>query len=167
MLNDRVQKALNDQMNFETYSGYIYLAMALWAEERNFPGIANWLRIQAGEEILVHAMKFQQFILDRGGHVELDKIDKPKVTWETFTAVFEEAYAHERKVTERINKLYDLAVAEDDKATQKFLDWFITEQVEEEKNTDELVKQFQMIKEHAHGLFMLDKKLAGRQFAKD
>jgi len=167
MLKEKVQKALNDQMNFEIYSAYIYLAMSAWAEEKNFPGIANWLRVQAGEELLIHAMKFQQFIIDRGGQVEFGKIDKPKAEWESFLAVFQEAYKHECKVTANINKLYDLAVAEDDKATQQFLLWFIDEQVEEEKNADQIVQQLTLIKEHPHGLFMLDHHLADRKFQRD
>jgi len=167
MLKTKVQKALNDQMNFEIYSAYIYAAMSAYAAEKNFPGFANWLRIQAGEELLIHAAKFEKFIIDRGGHVDFDKIDKPKAGWDSLLAVFENAYRHECKVSANINALYDVAVAEDDKAAQQFLAWFINEQVEEEKNTDQIVQQLKIIAENPQGLFMLDQQLSARTFVPD
>jgi ferritin len=167
MLKEKVQKALNDQMNFEIYSAYIYFAMAAWAEEKLFSGFANWLRVQAGEEFFDHAAKFQKLITDCDGHVEFAKIDKPPHTWKSFVAVFEMAYNHERVVTDRINKLYDLAVTEDDKTTQQFLLWFIEEQVEEEKITRDLLAKLTLLKEQPQALFMMDQELAARKFTKD
>jgi ferritin len=163
MLKKNIEKALNAQLNAEAYSAYLYMSMAAWAVEDNLPGFANWMHVQAQEETL-HATKFYDFIIGRGGRVELLAIDKPPVEWASPLAMFEAAYAHEQKVTGLINKLTDLAIKESDHATNIFLQWFVTEQVEEEANADQNVRKTKMVGDSQQGLFMLDRELATRVF---
>jgi ferritin len=161
MLNATIQQALNDQVQKELHSAYIYLSMAAYFESENLPGAAHWMRSQAGEE-QEHAMKIFDFIQDRGGRVTLQAIDAPPATFSSPLAVFEASYAHEQKVTKSIHDLYALAVKEADYPTQVMLQWFIDEQVEEEKNASAIMAQLQMVGDSPAALFMIDRQLAAR-----
>ena len=163
MLKEKIQKALNQQVNAELYSSYLYLAMAAYFETINLKGFANWMRVQTQEE-LVHAMKFYDFIIERGGKAVLSSIEGPPTEWASPLAVFEQAYEHEQKVTGLINKLVDLSMAEQDHATNNFLQWFVAEQVEEEASADEVVQKIKLMGDASGGLFMLDRELAQRVF---
>ena len=158
-----MQKALNAQVNAELYSAYLYLSMSAQFGSKNLPGFANWMRVQCQEE-MVHAMKFYDFIIERGGQVVLQAIEGPPTEWETPLAAFEAAYKHEQHVTSLINKLVDLAASESDHATHIFLQWFVTEQVEEEANADAVVQQLKLVGDSVQGLFMVDRELAQRVF---
>jgi ferritin len=161
MLSKKMLDALNQQINEEYYSSYLYLSMAAWAESKNLKGFGNWFRIQTQEE-MSHAMKIFDYILDRGGDVELKPVAGPQTSWDSPLAAFEATLEHERHITGCINKLVDLAVAESDHATTAFLQWFVNEQVEEEANADEIVQQLSLMKDAPGGLFMLDRELAKR-----
>lgn len=161
MLSDKMEEQLNEQINAEIYSGYLYYAMEAYFEDEDLTGFASWMHIQAQEELL-HAQKFFDFINERGGRVELDAIEKPKKDWNSPLEAFQDAYEHETKVTDRINKLYDLALKENDHATASFLNWFIDEQVEEEASADEIVNKLKRIGDSGHGIFMLDNELGSR-----
>lgn len=163
MINKKVEKALNDQVNAELYSSYIYLSMSAYFQLQGLPGFANWMRVQAQEE-LAHAMKFFDYINERGGKVELKAIDKPALTWKSTLAVVQETYKHEQYITSRINDLVNLAIAEKDHATNNMLQWFVTEQVEEEANVTAILDQLKMIDGKGPGIFMLDRELKTRTF---
>lgn len=163
MITKKVEKALNEQINAELYSSYIYLSMSAYFENQNMKGFANWMRIQAQEE-LTHAMKFFDFVSERGGKVELKAIDKPESTWKGVLQVIEETYKHELFITSCINNLVNVAIAEKDHATNNFLQWFVSEQVEEEANVSEILEQLKMIDGKGPGLFMLDRELKTRVF---
>ncbi len=162
MLSTKVQDALNSQINAELYSAYLYLAMTAYFEAENLHGFANWMRVQAGEE-MTHAMKIYDFVNERNGRVVLKPVAGPPTEWESPLAVFEKAYQHEQEVTGLINRLVDLSIGESDHATQSFLKWFIDEQVEEEANADNVVQDLRRVANSAHGLFMLDRELGGRK----
>lgn len=161
MLNSAVEQALNDQIQKEFHSAYIYLGMSAYFEAENLPGAAHWMRHQAEEE-QEHAMKIFDFINDRGGRVALQAIGEPPANYASPLAVFEAAYAHEQKVTQSIHDLYALAVKEADYPTQVMLQWFIDEQVEEEKNSSEIMAQLKMVGDSPAALLMIDRKLAER-----
>ena len=161
MLSKKMEAALNKQVNAELFSSYLYLAMAADFEARNLPGIAHWLRAQAREEN-GHGMKFYGYINDRRGRVTLAAIAAPQAEWASPLAAFEAVLGHEEKVTGLINNLVALAAEEKDNATSVLLQWFVTEQVEEEKNADGIVQQLKMIGDSPHGLIMLDRALAQR-----
>lgn len=161
MLNKKIQDAINEQIKNELYSAYIYLSMSAYFESLNLMGMAHWMRLQSNEEV-EHAMKFFDYINDRGGRVSLSAIDQPPFEWKSPLAAFENAYEHEQKVTGMINNIYALAVKENDYPTQVMLQWFIDEQVEEEKNASTIVEQLKMIGESANGLMMLDHRLGER-----
>jgi len=163
MISDTMQKALNKQINAELYSSYLYLSMAAHFETTGLRGFANWMRVQAQEEN-AHAMKFFDFILERGGRIELFPIEAPPHEWESPLAVFEAVYVHETKVTGLINDLVDQAIAEKDHATNAILQWFVNEQVEEEASASEVVDRLRLIGDARGGLFMLDRELGGRTF---
>jgi ferritin len=158
MLSEKMQEALNKQVNAELYSAYLYLSMAAYFYSINLNGFANWMKVQNQEET-VHAMKFYQFINERGGMIWLDAIAQPPTTWSTPLEVFEETLKHEEKVTGLINNLVDLAMAERDHATNAFLQWFITEQVEEEASANEVIQNLKLAGNDPHALFMLDREL--------
>ena len=162
MLNKKLQDKMNDQIKHELYSAYFYLSMAAYLESANLPGAAHWMRLQAREE-QEHAMKFFEHIHDRGGRVTLQAIDQPPTEFEGLLDVFQKTLEHEQKVTGLINDLYRLAVKEDDYASQIFLQWFVDEQVEEEKNASQIVEQIKMIGDHKGSLFMLDGHLGRRE----
>ena len=163
MISKAMQKALNDQINAEFYSGYLYLSMAAYFESLNLAGFANWMRVQTQEE-LAHGMIMYNHLNERGGRVALAVIDAPPVEWKSAQHVFEESYAHEQKVTGRINKLVDLAIKESDHATNAFLQWFVTEQVEEELNASTIANQLKIAGNAPQALFMIDRELAARVF---
>ncbi|MGC8786880.1 MAG: ferritin [Anaerolineae bacterium] len=161
MLSKKLQDALNEQIKNELYSGYLYLAMSAYFEANNLPGFARWMRVQAGEE-QAHALRFFDFIVERGGRVVLQAIDQPPVEFSSPLAVFEATLEHEKKVTGLINRLYELAVAEKDYPAQVMLQWFINEQTEEEKNAAQIVETLKMIGEKGQALIMLDRELGQR-----
>ena len=163
MLSERMMKALNKQLNAELYSAYLYLSMAAYFESKNLKGFANWMRVQAQEE-LTHAMKFFDYINERGGRVYLEAIEKPPTEWKSPLDVFEATYEHEVKVTSMINDLVNMAMEEKDHATYNMLQWFVAEQVEEEASADEIRQQLRMIKEDGRGIMMLDRELKQRTF---
>jgi ferritin len=163
MLSKKMQDALNGQLNAELYSAYLYASMSAYFESINLRGFANWMRVQAQEEVL-HAYKFYNFVNERGGRVILDPIEGPPTEWNSPLAAFEAAYQHEQKVTGLINELVDLAVSEKDHATNNFLQWFVTEQVEEEASANEVVQKLNLVGEATGGLFMLDREMGQRVF---
>lgn len=163
MLTEKLQVALNGQLNRELYSAYLYLSMNAYFKSVNLDGFANWMQVQAQEE-LTHAMKFYGFINQRGGRVTLGAVEAPKIDWANPISVFQDTLTHEKGVTESINQLMDLALAEKDHATTIFLQWFVTEQVEEEENVGAVLEQLRRLDGNQNGLFMLDRDLATRQF---
>ncbi len=163
MIKAKIQDALNKQLNAELYSSYLYLSMAAYFESVSLKGFANWMRVQAREE-LVHAMKFYAYINERSGRVNLASISAPSAQWDSPLAAFEQVYEHEQKVTGLINDLVTLAVSEADHATNNFLQWFVAEQVEEESSADEIVQKLRLLGEDRSGLFMLDQELGQRIF---
>ena len=156
-----LQRAMNDQIQKEFYAHYLYLAMSAWFEERNFEGFAKWMRIQADEE-RTHAMRIYDFVLDRGGKVRLAAIPEPGVKWKTALEVFDDARKHEAMVSGSINELYARATAEKDYASQVMLQWFITEQVEEEKTSTALAERLRLVGDSATGLLILDRQFGER-----
>lgn len=163
MINKKIEEAFNKQLNAETYSAYLYWAMSASLEKMNLPGFANWMRVQAQEE-MTHAMKFYTHIIERDGTVELTAIDAPPVKWDNIKAVFESALEHERLVSGLINNLVDLAIEQKDHAANMFLQWFVTEQVEEEKNATDILGKLEIAGNTAAGLYLLDNEMATRVF---
>jgi ferritin len=163
MLSQKLQDALNEQLNFELYSAYVYFSMSAYYKEKNLNGFASWMRVQALEE-LVHVDKFFNFIAERQGRVKLQPVKGPEIEWATPLAAMQDAYKHETEVTRRIHKLVDLALAESDHATNTFLQWFVNEQVEEEASVDAVVQQLKLVGNEGYGLFMIDRELATRVF---
>jgi len=161
MISKNLQDAINDQINKELYSSYLYLSMAAYFENQNLPGFAKWMYIQEGEE-REHGMKLYKFLVDRGGRVTLTAIAAPDVDWKSSLDLFKQVAEHEAKVTASINALYALALKENDYAAQMALHWFITEQVEEEKNAAEIVQQLELIDAHGTAVLMLDHQLGKR-----
>jgi ferritin len=161
MLSTTLQDAVIEQIRNEISSAYLYLSMAAYCESKNLSGFAKWLRVQWQEE-LSHGIKLFDFVHDRGGRVVLRSLDTPQSEFKSPLDVFETVYAHEQKVTASINRLYDLAVKENDHATQVELQWFIKEQVEEEKNASEIVAMIKMLGEAGPALIMLDRQLGAR-----
>ena len=162
MLSKKVEAALNEQLAKELQSAYAYLGMAAYCESKSLPGFAHWLRMQWDEE-LAHALKFYNFIIDRGAKVRLAALNQPSVDFKSVLQVFEQALQHEVDVTQSIHSLYRLVEDERDYASQAWLDWFATEQVEEEKNVGQIVDSLKMIGDRGEALFLLDKDLANRQ----
>ena len=163
MLSERMLNALNRQVNAELYSSYLYLSMAAYFESINLKGFANWMRVQAQEE-LTHAMRFFDYINERGGVVKLAAIEQPPTEWKSPLDVFEATYKHEVKVTGMINSLVNLAMKEKDHATYNMLQWFVAEQVEEEASADEIRQQLKLIGKDGRGILMLDRELGQRVF---
>lgn len=161
MISKTMQDAMNDQINKELFSSYLYLSMAAYFEDKNLPGFAHWMRIQEAEE-REHAMKLYDFLLERGGKVSLKAIDAPKTEWASTLEVAQEVAAHEAKVTASIHALYETALKEKDYPAQVMLQWFITEQVEEEKNAAEIVANLKLIEERGTAVLMLDHRLSKR-----
>lgn len=163
MLKEKVQKAINDQINAEQFSAFLYLSMSAYFYNKGLPGFANWMYIQYQEE-LTHANKFFKYVNDRGGKVTQKAIDQVDTDFEGVIDAFEKTLEHEQKVTASINNIMDIALAESDHATVSFLKWFVDEQVEEEANVTELLDTLKLINGQGNGIFMLDRELRGRVF---
>jgi len=163
MISKKIEDAFNAQINAETYSAYLYWSMSAALEGMNLPGFASWMRIQTQEE-MGHAVKIYEHIVERGGTVTLTAIEGPQTVWKDVKAVMEATLAHEQKVTGLINDLMDLAIAEKDHAATMFLQWFVTEQVEEEATGMEILGKLEITGNSPGGLYMLDKEMAGRVF---
>jgi ferritin len=161
-MSQTMQDALNEQMKHEFYSSYLYLSMSAYCDGMNLPGLSRWMRAQAQEEVK-HAMKIFDHILDRGGRVELQQLDRPPAQYASPREVFDQAHRHEQQVTASINRVYGLAMDERDFASKVFLDWFVQEQVEEEKTSGLLAEQMRMVGEDRPGLLMLDRELGQRR----
>jgi ferritin len=160
-MDSDVQRAINEQIRHELESGYLYLAMCAHFEAANYPGFARWMRIQAREE-LGHAMRLFDYVHDRAGRIELQAIARPPADFDTPLSIFEAAFEHEKSVTRLIHKLNETAAFKNDYATQVFLQWFITEQVEEEKSASLAVEQLRMAGSAPAALLMLDGKFGAR-----
>ncbi len=158
---ESIEKALNKQLNEELYSWYLYLSMASWFEDKGYQGFAAWMHAQAQEE-MIHAMKFYHFISDRNGRVILQQIKTPKNEWSSPLNIFEESLAHEQYITGCINDLVTEARKSNDHATDVFLQWFVTEQVEEEDNVGTFVDRLKMVEGAPGGLFMMDQEAGNR-----
>ena len=163
-MNKKIEDAFNEHLNAEFFSSYLYLSMANYFTAQNLEGMATWMQVQAQEEWL-HGMKFVDFINDRGGRVMLKQIDQPEVDWSSSLAAFQEAYEHECLISGKINKLVDLAMAESDHAANTFLQWFVTEQVEEEATAMSIVEKLKLIGDNSTGLLMIDQQLGQRPAA--
>jgi len=163
MLKEKIEKALNEQVNKELFSAYIYQAMGAQAAHDGFDGIANWMDAQVQEEMF-HARKIYDYINEQGGKVILKAIEEPPAKFESPQAMFEKALEHEQFITESINDLVDLAKEENDHATEIFLQWYVTEQVEEEDNVGTILDKLELIGDQGRGMYMLDKELAERSF---
>lgn len=163
MLNQRVEERLNDQIRHELQSAYIYFGMAAYFESISLNGFANWMTVQAQEE-LTHAYRIFNYINDRSGRAALKALDAPPFEWDSPLAAVTNAYEHECKVSQSINECVSLAVAEKDHMTNTFLQWFVAEQVEEESNADDLVQKLKLIGDNTSGLFLLDNELSKRTF---
>ncbi len=161
MISQSMQEALNAQIQAEIYSSHLYLSMASFCESINLRGFARWMRAQAQEE-LGHAMKFFDHLIERGGRAQVRAIDAPPQEWRSPREVFDQALAHEKHVTGLINQLYERAMEEKDYASQSMLQWFISEQVEEEATATEYVEKLRMIGESSNAIFFLDKELGKR-----
>ena len=161
MLNPVVQEALNDQINTEFYSSYNYLAMSAYCEQNNFRGCANWLRIQSDEEHM-HALKLYTFMIARSAKVVLREIKSPRTEYDSIPHVFEEALKQELDVSRRIDSLYELAFKEKAFAALVELQWFISEQVEEERTARDIVAKFELLKNDPSALIDLDRELGSR-----
>ena len=161
MLSDNMQQALNEQINREYHSSYLYLAMSAYFESINLPGFAQWMRVQSQEE-LAHAMRIYEHIHERNGRVWLTPIADTGNEWDSALAAFEAAYNHECYISGSINDLVSLAEEENDYATRSFLQWFVDEQVEEEDSALTAVEQLRMIGDQVGALFMLDRAMAAR-----
>ncbi len=160
-MNKNIEKAFNAHLNAEFYSSYLYLSMASYFVAQNLEGMAAWMRVQADEERM-HGMKFLDFIFDRNSRVVLEQIDKPKTDWSSPLEAFKDALAHEQQVSQKINELVDLAVRENDHAANTFLQWFVTEQVEEEATVQAIVGKLELIQDNGLGLLMIDQQLGQR-----
>ncbi len=154
-IGKNMQDTFNEQIKNEMYSAYMYLSMSMWFEAKDLPGFAHWMRAQYIEE-QTHALKLMDFVVDRDGVVTLLPIPQPPLTFTSALNVFEATLAHEQKVTEMINHVYAVAIEDKDTASQVFLQWFITEQVEEEKNADLIIEQLKAIGSMRGLLIMLD-----------
>ncbi len=163
MISNKVCKALNDQVNAEMFSSYLYLSMSAWFSERSLSGFASWMRVQAQEE-LSHAMKIYDYILERGGKVELNAIEQPESKWKSVVDVVGEVAKHEAKVTGLVNDLVDVALSKKDHAANIFLQWFVAEQVEEEASVGEVLERVKMIDGDSAGMFAMDMELGKRVF---
>lgn len=162
MISQKMEDALNNQINAELYSAYLYFAMAADFETKNLPGFAHWMYTQAQEEF-GHATRFYNYINEQQGRAKLGAIEAPPTEWASPLEVFEAAYKHEQHVTSLINNLVSLAMEEKDYATNIFLQWFVTEQVEEEASASTIAGKLNMIGDNPQGLFMMDQELAQRQ----
>ena len=163
MLSERITEALNKQINNEIYSAYLYLSMSAHSTFIGLKGFANWFMVQYQEE-MVHAMKIYDYINAQGGQVKLMAVAQPPIEFGSPLEMFEKTLEHEKFVTKCINDLVDLAIEEKDHASNIFLQWFVTEQIEEEANDNEIISKLKLVGKEVNGLFMIDKELAARVF---
>ncbi|MDD3534685.1 MAG: ferritin [Candidatus Cloacimonetes bacterium] len=163
MINEKLAKAINEQINKELYSEYLYLSMQAWFANESLDGMASWMNAQAQEEHF-HAMKFFNYLVERGARVILKTIEQPTVDFESPLQIFKMSLEHEQFVTKSINELMDLAIKVNDHATRSFLQWYVDEQVEEEASVDKIVNMLQRIGDHGHGIMMIDRDLGSRTF---
>jgi len=163
MLNPKIEKALNDQINAELYSAYLYLSMSAYFERMNLPGFAKWTYVQYLEET-THALKFFKHVNERGGSVKLASIKEPPTEWKSPADVFDNIYKHEQMVTSLINNIVDISLQEKDHATNNLLQWYVAEQVEEEANAQLILGHLKRAGDSKDGLFMIDKELSVRMF---
>ena len=163
MISEKMAEALNTQLNREMYSAYLYMSMSAHSTHIGLKGFANWFMVQYQEE-MVHAMKFYDYLNSQGGKVKLLDIEAPPTDFDSPLDMFEKTLAHEKKVTRLIHDLVDLAIAEKDHATNIFLQWFVTEQIEEEGNDNDIIAQLKLMGDEGNALFMIDKELATRVF---
>jgi ferritin len=161
MISEKMTQALNEQFNREVYSAYLYMSMSANCNQKGLKGFASWFMVQYHEEMF-HAMKIYEYIQRQGADVKLDTIQAPPATFESPMEMFTQTLAHEQYITRSINELMEIAIAEKDHATQIFLEWYVTEQVEEEENDNDMIAQLKLIDDNPHGLMMLDRELAGR-----
>jgi len=163
MIDKKIEDAINEQINWELYSSYLYMSMASYCESINLKGFSSWMRTQSMEE-LTHVKRFYDFLTARGGRVILSDIKAPPSEWDSAHAVFDETLAHEQHVTKRINDLMNLAHDIRDHASIGVLQWFVDEQVEEEESVDEVLQSLKLNENNPGGLFIIDKELAQRTF---
>jgi ferritin len=163
MITEKMQKAIEEQINAELWSAYLYLSMSAYFERHNLQGFANWMKIQWQEEI-THAIKFFDYVHERGGQIILKPIAGVQTDWKNHSEVFAETLKHEQHVTSLINNLVNIAIEEKDHATSNMLQWFVAEQVEEEANAEQILVQLKLIGDNGYGLLMLDRELATRVF---
>jgi ferritin len=163
MIDKKMEKAINEQINWELYSSYLYFSMASYFESINLKGFSSWMRVQAMEE-LTHFKRFYDFLTTRGGRALMAAVKAPPAQWKTPLAAFEDTLTHEQEVTRRINALVDISIRLKDHATNSFLKWFVDEQVEEEESVDGVIQSLKLNKDNPSGLFMIDKELATRTF---
>lgn len=163
MLNQRVYNAINDQINAEIWSAYMYLSMSAYFASEGLNGFSNWMKVQWQEE-LTHAMKFFDYLIERGERPILKPIDEVPEKWDNALHAMEETLKHEQKVTSLINNIMDISIEEKDHATKSVLQWFIDEQVEEEASAQEIIDSLKLLGDKGHGIYMLDKELKTRQF---
>lgn len=163
MFNQKIEDAINAQINAELWSAYLYLSIASYCHEKGYAGVANWYQVQFKEE-QDHAMIFYNYLIDRGGRVVLKPIAEVPTEWKSLLETYEETLKHEKEVTALINNLYSIATQENEYATQSMLKWFIDEQVEEEKNAMDIINNLKMIGDNGYGLYMVDKELATRTY---
>ncbi|MDR1834585.1 MAG: ferritin [Fusobacteriaceae bacterium] len=163
MLKENVAKVLSDQINAEFYSAYLYLAMSAWADQTGFKGFANWLRIQAKEE-MAHGTHIYEFLLDRDYLPEFDAVKKPEGSWKNLVEVYEHVLKHERYVTERIDNIATVSMKESDHASYNFIMWYVNEQVEEEATANEILTKLKLIGDNVSQIYTLDTEFASRTF---
>ncbi len=163
MLTEKLETELNEQIKYELYSAYYYLSMAAYFDDNDLDGFSNFFKVQAEEEQF-HAMKFYNFINEKGGRVTLKAIDQPPANFESIADVYKKALEHEQFVTKRIYTLMDLAMEEREHATISFLKWFVDEQVEEEDTMEGILKKVERVGEQGQGILMLDNEMAQRTF---
>jgi ferritin len=163
MLDPKMEQALNDQVNAELHSAYVYLAMSGYFEDRDLTGCAHWMRVQAQEEI-IHAMKIFTYIVDRDGRATTAAIAQPANEFESPLAAFEVAYKHEIYITGRIGKLVNLAREIGDHSSENFLQWYVAEQVEEEAQVKEIIQKFKLAGKEGQGMFLIDREVGTRMF---
>ncbi|MFV0521030.1 MAG: ferritin [Mangrovibacterium sp.] len=166
MLTGKMLNALNEQINAELHSAYLYLSMSTWLEEQGLSGFANWMRVQYEEET-AHAMKILHYTQERGGRVLLTPIAAVDQNFDSLLAVFEKTLAHEQHVTSLINNLVDIAIEERDHATRSFLQWFVDEQVEEEATAGDILNDLRLLNGESHGVFTLNREFASRKSTPD
>lgn len=161
MISQRMQEAMNDQIKHETFSAYLYFSMAAYFHANSLDGMAQWMKAQAQEEI-GHSLRFFHHIDERGGRIELQALEKPQTDWESPLAAFQAALTHEEFITDKINRLAQIADEENDRAAAIMLQWFVSEQVEEEASVQKVIDTLSLVGSSGHGLLMADRELGTR-----